>query len=58
MKHVFAMRLSLGDPSFVNTSRCIDAMLSDKYMQGTEIHALMHSACLLPLRSVLYRLEL
>lgn len=54
MKHVFAMRLSLGDPSFVNTSRCIDAMLSDKYMQGTEMLWPVSS----PLQSVLYRPEL
>lgn len=32
MKHVFAMRMSLGDPLFVNSSEVIQAMLDDNYM--------------------------
>jgi hypothetical protein len=34
MKHVFAMRLSLGDPAFSNTTGCTGSMLSDAYMAG------------------------
>ena len=34
MKHVFAMRLSLGDPAFSNTTGCISSMLSDSFMAG------------------------
>lgn len=32
MKHVFAIRMSLGDPAFVNTTGPIHALLSDSYM--------------------------
>lgn len=32
MKHAFAMRLSLGDPDYVNTTAVSNALLSDDYM--------------------------
>lgn len=32
MKHVFAIRMSLGDPAFVNTTGPVGALLSDSYM--------------------------
>ncbi len=31
-KHAFAVRLSLGDPLFVNTTGALEALLSDEYM--------------------------
>lgn len=34
MKHVFAVRLSLGDPQYVNTTAPLDALLSDAYMSS------------------------
>ena len=34
MKHAFAIRLSLGDPMFVNSTGPINALLSDKYMNS------------------------
>jgi len=49
MKHVFAMRLSLGDPSFANTSSCVDAMLSDSYMQALQTNT--SDATVLPIDS-------
>lgn len=33
MKHVFAIRLALGDPDYVNTTAPFDALLSDTYME-------------------------
>lgn len=33
-KHCFAIRLSLGDPSYVNTSAAMNALLSDSYMSA------------------------
>ena len=44
MKHVFAMRLSLGDPAFSNTTGCTGSMLSDAYMAG-ELRLLPWSVC-------------
>lgn len=33
-KHAFAIRLSLGDPQYINTTEPIDSLLSDDYMQN------------------------
>lgn len=34
MKHTFAIRLHLGDPSYVDSEGPLSALLSDKYMSG------------------------
>jgi gamma-glutamyltranspeptidase/glutathione hydrolase/leukotriene-C4 hydrolase len=37
-KHVFAIRMSLGDPSFVNTSNALDSLLSENYMKNLQLN--------------------
>ncbi len=36
MKHLFAMRLSLGDPNYVNVTNVHNAILSDEYMNNLQ----------------------
>lgn len=42
MKHVFAMRLNLGDPQYVNVTAVYDALQSDAYMSNLQERTTKH----------------